>query len=117
MYQYRATIVRVIDGDTVDVDIDLGFDVTLKNQRVRLIGIDSSEVRTRDAAEKERGLAAKAFVETLIPVGTEHLLISREYHGERGKFGRIIGDFEISNGTLTQAILDAGHAVPVTYRS
>jgi len=115
MYRYRATIVRVVDGDTVDVDIDLGFEVTLKNQRIRLIGIDSSEIRTRDPEEKEKGLAARGFVEALLPVGSRHVLLSREYHGERGKFGRIIGDFEIGDGTLTQAILDAGHAVPATY--
>jgi len=48
MYEYAVTIVRVVDGDTVDVDIDLGFEVTLKNQRVRLIGIDAPETRTRD---------------------------------------------------------------------
>ena len=60
MYHYKAKLVRVIDGDTIDVDIDLGFDVWLKNQRVRLAGIDSPECRTRNKLEKTLGLAAKA---------------------------------------------------------
>ena len=60
MYQYKAVLVRVIDGDTIDVDIDLGFDVWLKKQRVRLAGIDAPESRTRNKAEKVLGLAAKA---------------------------------------------------------
>ena len=60
MYHYKAKLVRVIDGDTIDVDIDLGFDVWLKRQRVRLAGIDAPESRTRNKAEKVLGLAAKA---------------------------------------------------------
>jgi micrococcal nuclease len=60
MYHYKAKLVRVIDGDTIDVDIDLGFDVWLKRQRIRLAGIDAPESRTRNKAEKVLGLAAKA---------------------------------------------------------
>ena len=56
----------------------LGFEVTLKNQRIRLIGIDSSEIRTRDPEEKEKGLAARGFVEALLPVGSRHVLLSRD---------------------------------------
>ena len=60
MYEYRATIIKIIDGDTVDVDIDLGFNVVLKDERVRIAGIDTPESRTRDLEEKKKGLAAKA---------------------------------------------------------
>ena len=63
MYQYNCRIVRVVDGDTVDVDIDLGFDVWLKKQRIRLYGVDTPESRTRDLEEKKHGLMAKKFVE------------------------------------------------------
>ena len=62
MYEYPATIDRVVDGDTIDVDIDLGFSIILKKQRVRLLGINAPESRTRDLVEKEKGLAAKAKV-------------------------------------------------------
>lgn len=91
-YKYNCIINRVVDGDTVDVDIDLGFDCWLKKQRVRLRGIDAPEVRTRDLFEKELGLAAKEFVEKHLPVGSSQILCSYEYHAD--KYGRIIGDFE-----------------------
>ena len=67
MYEYRATIVRWVDGDTVDLDIDLGFGIVYANQRVRLFGIDAFESRTRDLQEKQKGLAAKDFVERVLP--------------------------------------------------
>jgi micrococcal nuclease len=62
MYEYKITIDRWVDGDTVDVDIDLGFDIILKKQRVRLHGINAPESRTKDLEEKEKGLAAKEFL-------------------------------------------------------
>ena len=85
VYNYKCTLVRVIDGDTIDIDLDLGFDVWLRNQRVRLYGIDTPESRTRNKAEKVLGLAAKEFLTqqcrntfTIASMG-------------RGKFGRILG--------------------------
>ena len=66
MYEYRVEVLKVIDGDTVDVDIDLGFGVWLKNERVRLHGIDTPESRTRDLEEKKFGLAAKARLKELL---------------------------------------------------
>ena len=112
-FEYLATIVRVVDGDTIDVDIDLGFEVTMKNQRIRLIRVDAPGVRTRDDRERTAGLEAKAFVESLLPVGSSHILCSREYHGERDKYGRILGDFKAlgyDGISLTEALLEAGHA-------
>ena len=64
-YLYKCVVTRVIDGDTVDVDVDLGFDVWLKKQRVRLAGIDTPESRTRNLAEKALGLAAKERLQEL----------------------------------------------------
>ena len=61
MYEYRCKLIKVIDGDTMDIDIDLGFGVWLKGERVRLYGIDTPESRTRDLEEKRYGLAAKSF--------------------------------------------------------
>lgn len=113
MYRYEATIVRVIDGDTVVVDIDLGFEVWLTDQYIRLEAIDSPEVRTKDLEEKEAGLAAKSFVEQTLMFGQVYPLVSKEYHAERGKYGRIIGDIELPDGQLlTEALLENGHAVP-----
>lgn len=100
MYTYHCVIRRIVDGDTIDIDIDLGFEVWLFNQRVRLDGVDAPEIRTRDLAEKEAGFKSMEFVESVLPVGTRTKLHSNEYHGERGKFGRIIGDFEIYDPTI-----------------
>lgn len=105
MYIYNCIIERVIDGDTVVVDIDLGFDVWLKGESVRLSGIDAPEVRTRDLEEKERGFAAKEFLEGLLPAGSKQVLISDSFN--RGKYGRIVGDFAES---VTKELVENGHA-------
>ena len=92
MYEYKCTIVKVIDGDTVDVDIDLGFGMWMKKQRIRLYGIDTPESRTRDLEEKKYGLAAKAFVEAHLPVGSIRTLTTVK--DKVGKYGRILGKFK-----------------------
>ena len=119
MYEYRATIVKIVDGDTVDVDIDLGFNVVLQDERVRIAGIDTPESRTRDLEEKKFGLAAKARVKQLLGK-TCVLLTQINKNGEdmKGKFGRILGDFKVYDGTtdswklLTSILISEGHAVP-----
>jgi len=108
MYEYRCVIKRVVDGDTVDVDLDLGFGLWLRDERVRIFGIDTPESRTRDDVEKVFGLAAKQFVEELLPEGSRAILLSKEY---KGKFGRILGDFKIGDILLTQLMLLEHHAV------
>ena len=100
MYEYKATINRVVDGDTVDVDIDLGFGVWLKDERVRIMGIDTPESRTRDKTEKKFGLAAKARLKSLL--GKTAVLktrIAKDGEDMKGKFGRILGDFEVYYAT------------------
>jgi micrococcal nuclease len=92
MYEYACKIVRVIDGDTTDVDIDLGFGVWLKKQRIRFYGIDTPESRTRDAIEKIYGNAAKSLVMSYLPVGSSQILITHK--DEVGKYGRILGKFK-----------------------
>jgi len=80
MYDYRAKIVKVVDGDTVDVDIDLGFGVWLQDERVRLVGVDTPESRTRDLTEKVFGLAAKEFVKNFVEVeGADVQLVTSSY--------------------------------------
>ena len=88
MYEYRATLRRIVDGDTVDVDIDCGFDIVLSNQRIRLYGIDTPESRTRDLEEKKFGKLAAKFLEDNLP--TTFTLRTRL--DGKGKFGRILGE-------------------------
>ena len=88
MYEYRCKVIKVIDGDTVDVDIDLGFDIMLRDERVRIMGIDTPESRTRDKVEKKFGLASKARLKELI------------------------GDFVTDDGRMvTDILVEEGHAV------
>lgn len=101
-------IVRVVDGDTVDVTIDLGFDLT-KKERVRLSGIDTPESRTKDLAEKHLGLEAKAYLTELL-VGADDLVVKTE---KDGKFGRMLGEFfnnKFSVYSINQQLIDEGYA-------
>ena len=93
MYEYKCKIVKVIDGDTTDVDIDLGFGVWLKKQRIRFYGIDTPESRTSDKVEKIYGLMAKEVVLSYLPVGSTQTLRTRQ--DGKVKYGRILGEFLI----------------------
>jgi len=118
MYEYRATVIKVIDGDTVDVDIDLGFGIVMKDERVRIMGIDTPESRTRDKVEDLFGEAAKARVKELLE-GDVILKTQINKNGEdmKGKFGRILGDFMVERWEdqpaerLTDILVEEGHAV------
>ncbi|HBF00971.1 MAG TPA: nuclease, partial [Dehalococcoidia bacterium] len=90
MYEYSCKIVRVVDGDTVDVDIDLGFGVWMHKERIRLHGIDTPESRTRDLEEKKYGLIAKKQIKSFMPVGSIQTLVTVK--DKTGKFGRILGE-------------------------
>ena len=93
MHEYRCKIVKVIDGDTVDVDIDLGFGIWMKKERIRLYCIDTPESRTRDKEEKKYGLIAKDAVLSYLPLDSIQTL--RTQKDKVGKFGRILGEFVI----------------------
>ena len=115
--EYDVTVIKVVDGDTVDVDIDLGFGVCLKDERVRIMGIDTPESRTSDKVEDLFGEAAKARLKELMKHGGK-LVTTEDKHGEdmKGKFGRILGDFKVEyNGemkTVTEIMIAEGHCVP-----
>lgn len=112
MYRYKVSVVKVVDGDTVDVDIDLGFGMVYKKQRVRMLGIDTPESRTRDLVEKKFGKASKKHLKGMLEEAESIELVSHD----KGKFGRILGDLFIgSNETSVnqQMILDH-HAVAYT---
>ena len=104
MYEYEAVIKRVIDGDTVEVKIDLGFDVSI-DQRVQLAGIDTPELNTRDAREKKFGKLAKARVRELLPQYSTQTMRTI-FHANRDKYGRTLVDFDLSGDLrLTEVLL------------
>jgi micrococcal nuclease len=115
MYEYKCKILRVVDGDTVDVDIDLGFGVWMHKERVRMMGIDTPESRTRDRVEKAFGIASKDRLKELLPIGSIQVLkteIDRSGEDKKGKFGRILGDFLVDdNRRCTDILVEEGHAV------
>ena len=99
MFEYGCKIVKVIDGDTVDVDIDLGFGIWIHKERIRLWGIDTPERRTRDVEEKKYGLLAKQMIEKWLPVNSIQTLVTVK--DKTGKFGRVLGQFKIDDPLLT----------------
>ena len=113
MYEYKCKVNKVIDGDTVDVDIDLGLGVVLTDERVRVMGIDTPESRTRNKVEKLFGLASKARLKELL---SKHCVLKTEINknGEdmKGKFGRVLGDFVATDGRMiTDILIEEGYAV------
>ena len=120
MYEYKCKILRIVDGDTVDVDIDLGFGVWMHRERVRIMGIDTPESRTRDKVEKQFGLASKQFLKDMLPIGSMQVLktqIDKSGEDKKGKFGRILGDFKVYYAPedreqfVTKVMIKEGYAV------
>ena len=110
MYEYKATIIRVVDGDTCDVDIDLGFDVWVRRQRIRLFGIDTPECRTRNKAEKAHGMLAKKYVQAALKLGGVYALRTKE----KGKFGRYLGEIKVGRTTINKLLIKEKLAVAYT---
>jgi len=118
MFEYNAVLDRVVDGDTVDATIDLGFD-TWKKTRIRFYGINAPESRTRDLEEKKYGKAAKAFLEAKLKEGTPLL---RTFKDGVGKYGRILGEFWVEQHSeegnvsaktnINQLMVEEHHAAP-----
>ena len=114
MYTYKISPLKVVDGDTIDAEIDLGFDIKIK-KRVRFMGINAPESRTRDLEEKAKGLAAKDRVKQLLE-GCKNITLKS--HGV-GKFGRCLGELhlDIVDGqekltlvSLNELLINEGHA-------
>jgi len=106
MFEYNATVTKVVDGDTIDAMVDLGFG-TWKKVRIRMHGINAPESRTRDLEEKKKGLAAKArLTELLGNMDNKFILVS---HGV-GKFGRCLGDIrDTDNQSINKQLIAEGH--------
>ena len=111
--EYEVKILRIVDGDTVDVDIDLGFGIVLTDERVRIMGIDTPESRTSDKVEKVFGLASKERLKELLDKKAV-LITFDDKNGEdmKGKFGRVLGDFKVGDRKVTEILIEEGHAVP-----
>lgn len=109
MHEYKAKMLRIVDGDTVDVDIDLGFGVWLKKQRIRLYGIDTPESRTRDLVEKHYGNLAKNYIKDRLPVGS--MFTIRTEKDAKGKFGRILGVLMHEGKNLNEEMIAFGYGV------
>ena len=111
MYEYRATVVSVTDGDTVRLDIDLGFNVILHGTSVRLMGINAPEVATPE------GKVAKTYLKELIPPGT--VVTLQSYKDKTEKYGRVLGTLlideslghKISGGSINNEMLSKGYAI------
>jgi len=113
MFDYMVKVTRVVDGDTIDVSVDLGFDIW-HNARVRMMGIDTPESRTRNLEEKALGLASKARLKELLKGQKVRLECSKE---GKGKFGRILAevvtiDKEGNEININNRLIEEGHARP-----
>ena len=113
MYEYRCRVAHIVDGDTVDLDIDLGFGVWLHKQRIRMFGIDTPESRTRDLEEKKYGLAAKKFLTGMLD--DEGGLTLKTQKDAEGKYGRILGEIwrttNYADRSINQYMIEKHHAV------
>lgn len=117
-YEYHATVTNVVDGDTIVIDIDLGFDVVFTKQKVRLLGVDAPESRTSDKVEKVFGLVSKNFVKKFV-VACKNQVIIRTYIGAgtddsgREKFGRLLGEIvnPETNEVLNEQLIIKNYAV------
>ena len=114
MYNYKISVLKVVDGDTIDAEIDLGFDIKVK-KRIRFMGVNAPESRTKDLEEKARGLAAKDRVKALLE-GCDNIQLKA--HGV-GKFGRCLGEImldmvdgqeKLTLVSLNELLINEGHA-------
>ena len=112
MYQYACRINKVLDGDTVDIDLDLGFNIILANQHVRMTGIDTPESRTSNKEEKPRGMLSKKKLSEQLPVGSWQKITTSRPDNNDDKFGRILCEFILEDGTnVNQWLIKNNYAV------
>lgn len=111
MYEYRVKkLINVIDGDTIDVDIDLGFDISL-SRRVRMAGIDTPESRTTDKAEKVLGLESKEYLKKIMK-DAKTIVIKTQLPDSSEKYGRILGWIYLDDATksINEQMIEDGYA-------
>ena len=115
MYEYGCTVTRVVDGDTIDVILDLGFSI-LHKCRVRLYGIDTPESRTRDKDEKARGKIASKFLKDAIDSG-EKVVLRSKLKDSKGKYGRVLGEVIVDNININVSMIENYLAVKYSGQS
>ena len=115
MYEYKAKIKRIVDGDSMIVDIDLGFGITMANQSIRLYGVDAPETRTKNPLEKKCGILAKEYVKSFLKEGNTYII--KTHFDAKGKFGRILADFYIKTVFLSELLINNGYAVKYSGQS
>jgi len=112
MHEYACKVVHIVDGDTVDVDIDLGFGIWMKKERIRLFGIDTPESRTRDLEEKKYGYAAKDYLTGMLD---DELIMLKTHKDKAGKYGRILGELwrttDFADQSINEYMIEKHHAV------
>jgi len=106
MYEYRAKLIKIIDGDTIDARIDLGFGIFLK-KRIRLFGINAPETRSRDLDEKKSGLASKRRLEAILEASNGKFTLKSK---GVGKFGRCLGEIMVDNVNINELLIEEGLA-------
>ena len=112
MYEYKAKLIKVVDGDTIDAYIFLGFNVNIK-ERIRLMGIDTPESRTRNKAEKSWGMAAKNRLKELLKETKGEFTLTTKIQ-KKGKFGRVLGTIIIDGKDANQTLMEEQLAIPYT---
>ena len=112
-YEYHAKVINVVDGDTIVVDIDLGFNVVLSNLSVRLLGVDTPESRTSDKIEKVFGLASKDYAKEFIENCKKQVILRTHKSDDSEKFGRLLGEIINPNSkeVLNNSLVEEGFAV------
>ena len=112
-YEYHAKVTNVVDGDTIVVDIDLGFNVVLSNQSVRLLGVDTPESRTSDKIEKVFGLASKDYTKSFVENCKKDVILRTHKSDDSEKFGRLLGEIinPESKEVLNNSLIEEGFAV------
>ena len=112
-YEYHAKVINVVDGDTIVVDIDLGFNVVLSNQSVRLLGVDTPESRTSDKIEKVFGLASKDYTKSFVENCKKDVILRTHKSDDSEKFGRLLGEIinPESKEVLNNSLIEEGFAV------
>ena len=112
-YEYHAKVINVVDGDTIVVDIDLGFNVVLSNHSVRLLGVDTPESRTSDKIEKVFGLASKEYAKEFVENCKKQIILRTHKSDDSEKFGRLLGEIinPESKEVLNVSLVEEGFAV------
>lgn len=107
LYTYRAKVTKVYDGDTITVDIDLGFGIVMKEQTIRLLGIDAPEIRGED---RQKGLSSRSFLADRIPIGS--VVIMKTVKDRKEKYGRYLATIYYGDTlvNLNEEIIANGHA-------